>query len=336
MLKVGYLPCSQDPPRGENISRVIHESVAEAQVAEKSGFDSCVFSEHHQQADGYIPNTLLMAGLAGMKTEKIKIGTCTLLLPLCHPVHVAEDAAIIDQATGGRLILSVGAGYSPDDFSAFGVSISERGSRTREGVEIIKKCWTEERFSYHGKHFQLDQVSINPKPMQKPAPPIWLAASSEVGVRRAARLSDGWITDLVQGLSVIKSFAKVYRDEARKHGNTPMVILIRDMWLANSMEEARRESGPLMYTHRFYFRNQGYVEDEFIKGVKSEEDWSFDRAIKQRIIAGSPQNCREQLQMWQEELRPDYLVVRMRHPGGPTHARTMEMIRDFGEKVLAG
>lgn len=335
MLKVGYLPCSQDPPRGENIARVLREAVAEAQAAEQSGFDSCMFSEHHQQADCYIPNTLLMAGLVGMKTEKLKIGTCTLLLPLVHPVHVAEDSAIIDQMTGGRLILSVGAGYSPDDFGAFEVPITERGSRAREGVEIIKKCWSEERFSYHGKHYRLDQVSITPKPLQKPAPPIWLAASSEVGVRRAARLTDGWITDLVQGLSVIKGFAEIYRAEAKKHGKTPMVGLLRDMWLGDSMEAARRDSGPLMYTHRFYFRNKGYVEDEFLKGVNSEEDWTFDRAIKNRIIAGSPQNCREQLRMWQEELRPDYLVLRMRHPGGPSHGKVVEAIRSFGEKVLS-
>ncbi len=335
MLKVGYLPCTQDPPRGENIARVLGEAVAEAQAAEQSGFDSCLFSEHHQQADGYIPNTLLMAGLVGMKTEKLKIGTCTVLLPLVHPVHVAEDSAIIDQMTGGRLILTMGAGYSPDDFGAFAVPISERGARTREGVEIIKKCWSEERFSYHGKHYQLDQVSITPKPLQKPAPPIWLAASSEVGVRRAARLTDGWITDLVQGVSVIKGFAEVYRAEAKKHGKTPMIALVRDMLLADSMEAARRDSDPLMYTHRFYFRNQGYVEDEFLKGVNSEEDWTFDRAIKNRIIAGSPRNCREQLRMWQEELRPDYLVLRMRHPGGPSHGKVVEAIRSFGEKVLS-
>ncbi len=336
MLKVGYLPCTEDPPRGENIARTLREVVAEAQAAEQSGFDSCLISEHHQQADGYIPNTLLLAGMVGMKTEKLKIGTCTLLLPLVHPVHVAEDAAIVDQMTNGRLILSVGAGYSPDDFGAFSVPISERGARTREGVEIIRKCWAEERFSYHGKHYQLDQVSITPKPLQKPAPPLWMAAASDVGARRAARLGDGWITDLVQSVGVIKGFADIYRAEAHKRGKTPMVVLIRDMCLADSMEAARRDGGPLMYTHRFYFRNNGYVEDEFSKGIKSEEDWTFDRAIKNRIIAGSPNNCREQLRMWQEELRPDYLVLRMRHPGGPSHAKVVEAIRGFGEKVLSG
>ncbi len=336
MLKVGYLPCTQDPPRGENIARVLQEVVAEAQAAEQSGFDSCMFSEHHQQPDFYIPNTLLITGLVGMKTEKLKIGTCTLLLPLVHPVHVAEDSAIIDQMTGGRLILSVGAGYSEPDFGAFGLAVGERAARTREGVEIIKKCWTEERFSYQGKHYQLNDVSITPRPMQKPSPPIWLAAGTDFGIKRAARLTDGWITDLMQSVEVMKRFAEFYRAEARKHGKTPMVALVRDVCLADSMEAARRDSGPVMYTHRFYFRNKGYIEDEFLKGVRCEEDWTFDRAIKNRVIAGSAQNCREQLQMWQEEVRPDYLVLRMRHPGGPSHSKVVEAIRGFGEKVLSG
>jgi alkanesulfonate monooxygenase SsuD/methylene tetrahydromethanopterin reductase-like flavin-dependent oxidoreductase (luciferase family) len=95
------------------MARVIEEIVAEAQAAEASGWDGCFITEHHQQEDGYLPNPLLMAGLIGMKTRRIKVGTCVLLLPLYHPVRVAEDCAIVDQATRGRLVLSIGVGYQP-------------------------------------------------------------------------------------------------------------------------------------------------------------------------------------------------------------------------------
>jgi len=334
MLKVGYTPCTQDLSHGTNIAQVLEEAMAEAQLAEKCGFDSCFFTEHHQQADYYIPNPLMLALAAGQKTQKLKVGTCVLLLPLQHPVHVAEDSAIIDQMTRGRLILGLGVGYSEADFGAFGIPVNERAARTVEGIEIIKKSWGEGAFSYQGKHYRLDQASITPKPRQKPHPPLWLGAGTLAGIKRAARLADGWVADLMQGVAVIKRFAQMYRDEAKKFGTTPFVVLMRDVWMADSMEAARRSSDPLMYTHRFYFRNKGYVEDEVLKEVHSEEDWTFDRATKNRIIAGSPQDCREQLQMWQEEVRPDYVVLRMRHPGGPTHSKTLEAIRIFGEKIL--
>ncbi|HZO80425.1 MAG TPA: LLM class flavin-dependent oxidoreductase [Candidatus Binataceae bacterium] len=334
MLKAGYFPCTQDPPRGENIGKVLREAIVEAQVAEQSGFDSCLFSEHHQQEDAYIPNVILMAGMVGVNTTKIRVGTCVTLIPLWHPVHAAEDAAIVDQITGGRMILSVGVGYQERDFSAFGLSISERAGRSEEGVEVVKKCWTEERFSYRGKFYQLDNVMITPKPFQKPRPPIWMAAWTNVGLKRAARIADAWITSPLEHVQVIKQFANLYREETRKQGKTPYLVLMRDVLVSDSWEAARRESEPLMYTHRFYFRNNGYAMDDVIKNVKSEEQWTFDVAAPNRFIAGSPKDCLQQLQMWQKEVQPDYLVLRMRHPGGPSHERVKQAISTFGREVL--
>ena len=143
-MKVAYFPCTQDPPRGENIARIMHEAIAEAQLAEKTGFDSCLFSEHHQQADGYLPNPILAAGLVGMKTEKIKVGTCISLLPLIHPVHVAEDCAVIDQMTGGRMILGVGVGYQGVDF----------GGHAEKAIEHFKAAQAEliEADKYNDSH----------------------------------------------------------------------------------------------------------------------------------------------------------------------------------------
>jgi alkanesulfonate monooxygenase SsuD/methylene tetrahydromethanopterin reductase-like flavin-dependent oxidoreductase (luciferase family) len=107
---VGYLPCTQEPPSGAHMTRVIDELMAEAQLAEASGWDGCFISEHHQQPDGYLPNPLLIAGLVGIRTQRLTVGTSVLLLPLYHPVHVAEDCAVIDLATQGRLVLGVGVG----------------------------------------------------------------------------------------------------------------------------------------------------------------------------------------------------------------------------------
>jgi probable F420-dependent oxidoreductase len=335
MMRVGYLPCSQDPPAGRNMARVIDEIIAEAQAAEASGWDGCYITEHHQQPDGYIPNPLLMAGLIGARTKRIRVGTCVLLLPLHHPVQVAEDCAIVDLATKGRLTLSVGVGYQAADFDAFGVPISERGTRTDEGVEILRRAFSGKPFSFEGKHFNLKDVIVSPAPHQPNGPPIWIAAWTPAGLRRAGRLADGWIADPIQSLPVVKDFTARYREAATKSGRKPFVCLMRDAVIASDMRAAERESAPTMVTHRFYFEHGAYVPDKYIEGIKSADQLNFSTLTKDRLVVGSAGDCLEQLQMWKEEIRPDYLIIRFRQPGGPPHESALQMIKQFGDSVIS-
>jgi alkanesulfonate monooxygenase SsuD/methylene tetrahydromethanopterin reductase-like flavin-dependent oxidoreductase (luciferase family) len=334
MLPVGYLPCTQDPPNGSNMGVLIEEIFDEAAAAEATGWDGCFITEHHQQPDGYLPSPLLMAAMIGARTQRLKVGTCVLLAPLHHPVHLAEDCAIIDQATHGRLILSLGVGYQPHDFEPFGVPITERGTRTEETIAILRHAWAGERFGYDGKHHQFDQILITPRPVHPAGPPIWLAGWTPAGVRRAGRRADGWIADPVQSLGVILEFAKGYRRAAASAGRKPFICLMRDAVIAPSRAQAEALSGPTMVTHRFYFEHQAYVADELLRDVKRAEDLTFAKAAKDRLIVGSPEECLEQLKMWRETLNPDYLILRFRQPGGPSHRETVAAIRLFGEKVL--
>lgn len=334
MLPVGYLPCTQDPPAGKNMARLIDEMIAEAQAAEASGWDGCFITEHHQQEDGYLPNPLLMAGLIGMKTARIKVGTCVLLLPLYLPVRVAEDCAVVDQATRGRLVLSVGVGYQQHDFDAFEIPIDSRARRTEEALEILRRSWKGDRFSFDGVHFKFKDTLVTPRPYQPSGPPVWMASWTPPGLRRAARLADGWIADPVQSLPVIKSFAGRYRAECAKLGRKPFICLMRDAVIADSMAAAEAESEPTMVTHRFYFKYGAYVPDDYTRDVKSPGDFTFRVAAKDRLIVGSSADCLEQLQMWKEEIRPDYLILRIRQPGGPSHEKALRAIRTFGDSVI--
>jgi alkanesulfonate monooxygenase SsuD/methylene tetrahydromethanopterin reductase-like flavin-dependent oxidoreductase (luciferase family) len=334
MLPVGYLPCTQDPPNGANMGRVLEEIFAEAQMAEESGWDGCFITEHHQQPDGYLPSPLLTAAMVGARTTRIKVGTCVLLLPLHHPIHVAEDCAIIDLATRGRLVLSVGAGYQPPDFDLFQANPAERVARLVEGVKLIRQAWRGERFSFEGKHYRLKDALVTPTPHQRPGPPIWMASWTEKGIARAERLADGWISDPVQSLPVIKGFVDQYRAAASAAGRKPFVCLMRDAVVADSMAEAEVESGPTMVTHRFYFEYGAFQPDEYLKDVKRPADLTFHKLAQDRLIVGSPDDCVEQLHRWKEIVRPDYLIIRFRQPGGPAHQRALEIIRKFGEKVI--
>jgi alkanesulfonate monooxygenase SsuD/methylene tetrahydromethanopterin reductase-like flavin-dependent oxidoreductase (luciferase family) len=109
---------------------------------------------------------------------------------------------------------------------------------------------------------------------------------------------------------------------------------MRDAVIADSMAAAEAASDPTMVTHRFYFKYSAYVPDDYIKDVKSPEEFTFKTAAKDRLIVGSPKDCLEQLQMWQEAIRPDYLILRIRQPGGPSHEKALAAIRAFGESVI--
>lgn len=334
MLPVGYFPCTQDAPDGKNIARVIDELVEQAELCEAVGFDGFYFTEHHQQEDGYLPAPVLMAGMIGMRTRRIKVGTCVLLAPLYHPIRLAEDIAVIDQATKGRMVAAVGIGYQPPDFDAFGVPIKQRAGRTEECVEILRKAWSGQPFSYASKYHTIDNVRVTPPSYQPGGPPIWLAGWVPAGLERAGRIGDGWIADPIQSLPVIKDYAAQYRAEAKKHGRKPYVVLMRDCVIGPNWDAVVAKSGPTMVTHRWYFHYDAYVKDDYVKDVKKSDELTFDIAARDRLIAGSPEQCLEQLQMWKEEIQPDYVMLRMRQPGGPPQPEALADIRMFGEKVI--
>ena len=334
MLPVGYFPCTQDPPDGKNIAGVIDEVMEQAELCEQVGFDGFYFTEHHQQDDGYLPSPVLMAGMVGMRTQRIKVGTCVLLAPLYHPIRLAEDIAVIDQATRGRMVAALGIGYQPHDFDAFGVPVKQRARRTEECVDILRHAWSGEQFSYPSRYHTIEDVRITPPAYQEGGPPIWLAGWVPAGLERAGRMGDGWIADPIQSLSVIKDYANQYRAEAKKHGRKPFIVLMRDCVIGESWDACVAKSGPTMVTHQWYYHYGAYVMDEHIKDIKEPSDLTFDIAAKERLIAGSPEQCLEQLTMWKEEVQPDYLLLRMRQPGGPPQAEALADIRLFGENVI--
>ena len=135
----------------------VDEVVAEAKLAESVGFDSCFFGEHHQDRDGFLPSPLIVSAAVAAQTTTLNLGTSVILLPLHHPVHLAEDVITLDIVSRGRFILGVGLGYQPVDFRTFDIAIEQRVSRFEEEIEIIRQCWSGERFSFSGEHFNLDE-----------------------------------------------------------------------------------------------------------------------------------------------------------------------------------
>lgn len=168
------------------------ELVALARRAEAVGFDSVQIGDHVQWHAPVLESTTLMATLAAV-TTRLRIGSGVIILPLRDPVLLAKTIASLDVLSGGRVILGVGVGgENPAEYAAMRVPLGERGSRANESLEIIRGLFANESFSYKGRHFEIADVAIAPRPLQ-PSLPIWVGGGSEAALRRAARHGDGWI-----------------------------------------------------------------------------------------------------------------------------------------------
>jgi probable F420-dependent oxidoreductase len=189
--------------------------------AEQLGFDSVWITEHHFVEDGYTPSVLTIAAAIAARTSRIRIGTWVLLLPLHNALRVAEDAATVDILSNGRLDLGMGLGYRVEEFAAFGVDRRQRGRIMDEGVELIRRAWTEDRVTFAGRFYNVRDLNVTPKPVQRPHPPLWLAARGEVPARRAARFRAGLLH--LGPPAVYESYAAALRDDGVDPSTMPVL-----------------------------------------------------------------------------------------------------------------
>ena len=332
-MRFGLYSSIADPPRGEDLASRVEEVVEEAQSAEEHGFDSIFFGEHHQDKDGFLPSPLIVASAVAGATRRLNVGTSVILLPLHHPVHLAEDVVTLDVVSRGRIILGVGIGYQAADFQAFGVPMEDRVTLFEEGIEVIRRCWTGETFSFHGKHHHLHDIRVRPPPYQQPSPPLWIGASTYSGARRAGRLADAFVagpsTNLERTLRLVDS----YRKAALAEGREPQVILMRDAWVAPSRTEAEEVYGGEVLDAYKYYWQAGLAE---FKSIESESEFTLDWIAPDRLIIGDPQECVTEFKRWSQAVGTDYFLLRLRqaHSGGPPHQKIMDAIRLFGEQVI--
>jgi len=211
---------------------------------EQLGWDDVWVSEHHFVEDDYLPSTLTMLAAIAARTSRVRIGTGILLLPLHDPVRVAEDAAVVDVLSGGRLELGFGAGYRVEELAAWRVAPEERGSRMNEAIPLIRRLFAGETLTHTGKHYQYGELSLRPRPVQ-PKVPIWIAGLTSPAVKRAARLADGFY-----GIGPIRPFVDEFKREVEQRGGDPETREIASalMYLQVTREPERkwREAVPHM------------------------------------------------------------------------------------------
>ena len=278
--------CRHVPGGQMTMTDVYSATVEQAVLADKLGFDHLWFSEHHFLEDGYLPAFQPLAGAIAARTTQIRISNDIALLPLYHPVRLAEELAVLDHISNGRMEFGIGMGYVPKEFEAFGVPLKNRVSMTDEAIEILRLAWKDEPFSFKGKRYELSNINVYPKPVQPLGPPLWIAAMKEPGALRAARFETNL---LPQGRR--EDVLDPWRNELKAQGKDPddyRVGIIRSVYVTDDKE---REWPVVREAERFRMG----VYNTFMAETPDEYGWGSGDGIPQNVIIGTPSEVIGQL-----------------------------------------
>ncbi len=219
--------------------------------AEKLGFDQIWTSEHHFIEDGYSPALLPICAAIAARTERVRIGTNVLLLPLHNPLRVAEDAATVDVISNGRFDLGVAVGYKVEEFETFGANRHHRGRMMDEAVTVIRRAWDEDSFSFRGRHYSFENVRLAPRPVQSPCP-IWIGGFTEAAIRRAGRMADGVLN---LGFNQIEPFLDEWHKRGRADSDVKLLVGPGTMRVCEDPDRAWAELGAFaLYQSQNYAR----------------------------------------------------------------------------------
>jgi alkanesulfonate monooxygenase SsuD/methylene tetrahydromethanopterin reductase-like flavin-dependent oxidoreductase (luciferase family) len=223
-------------------------------IDRSSPFDGVSLSEHHFVDDGYAPSMLALAAAVAMRTERVDIFTNVLLLPLHDPLRVAEDSITVDILSRGRFRLGVGVGYREQEFAGFGTSLRDRRDRMEEGLEIIKKAFANEPFSFQGKHWSFPEIKVSPAPHTPGGPPIWIGGTVPAALERAAKHAVGFLASTDDE---VRGYVQACRDLGKEPGPAG-----RNAWLI--VEEDPERTLAEVGDNMLYQVNQ-YIDYGFLK-----------------------------------------------------------------------
>lgn len=295
---------------------------------EDVGLDSAWISEHHFSEDGYLPSLVPMLAAFAAVTERIELGTGVVLAPFHDPIRLAEDFAVVDQLSGGRVICGLGIGWRDEEFRAFDIDVKSRTRRLREIVEILRHAWADDRFSYSGKYYSYEEIAVTPKPNR--VPPILIGGFVDDAIRRAGRIGDGYLSSRAQPERVAQAFA-LASEERAKAGlqGEPIVGLLQNAFVTEDPERdwpmVRDGIGHQLGVYAGW-RAGTDVPGKALAVVPPDED-----TIRATTAFGTPEDVARFLKPLTDVLgayTESHLVLRLHYPGmdAAPAARAIELL----------
>jgi alkanesulfonate monooxygenase SsuD/methylene tetrahydromethanopterin reductase-like flavin-dependent oxidoreductase (luciferase family) len=352
-VEFGLFFINEKPP-GASDEKIFREALEQCRLADDFGFDVVWLGEHHFAPYGTMADTMVFAGAVAAVTSRIKIGSACIVPPFGHPVRIAEQIAMVDVMSGGRFLAGFGRGYQQREFKGFGVPQNEASARFREATEIIDGLLTHDTFSYEGQFWHVDNVQLFPRPLQHPAPPIYIAASRtpesfewivEKGYR--ALIGNPYTTD--PGVKTQGEAASLLKQKQREAGKPET---LEHAWALHQnvlVHEDPKQAAEL-------FRDNWNVSNDYLvkygKVVEAGEavpddykhyaqhwDWlqamDYDEMLKMSgVLIGSPDQLVEKLTTMYHDRGIEKHIVWMNRGGCVNHDDVVRSMKLFAEEVI--
>jgi luciferase family oxidoreductase group 1 len=327
-------------PSARSNEEIFGRAVALAQHADNLGFDSVWCAEHHFSTYGYLSRPLMMATHLAAKTERIRVGSAVVVLPLHHPLIVAEEIATADLLSGGRLDVGLGRGYQTYEFQRLGISLDESRARFDEAVDILLLAFQGKPFSYSGKHYNFGETTVFPTPVQKPRPPIWVVGQSAESITATAKrgfnlVSGGFGVPLEQLRKFRQGFDEMVTDPELK--KTIRVSTQRPVYVTHDVSELPEVVEHARWNMRVTLSlRQGLErvdENGHAQAVPFENEPTTQELLDRYFVMGTPETCIAKLRELREAMGIDHFNANFWF-GDLSQEKVHASMKLFAEEVM--
>jgi luciferase family oxidoreductase group 1 len=300
MINFGTFLLMQSPS-ARSSQEIYTRAIDMAQAAETLGFRNIWLAEHHFSTYGYLSRPAQLATFIAAKTERLRVGTAVIVVPLHHPLVIAEEIATLDLLAGGRVDIGLGRGYQHYEFERLGLELDSARARWEESVDIILKAFSGEPFTYDGKIFKIPETTIFPQPFQKPHPPIWVTAQSpesiEATVRRGFNVLTGGFGVPIERMAEFRRLFDRLVGEA-KPARTPEVGVQRAVYVTDSVADARAAAEEARWNMRVTLSLRNHyerVERGRAIAVPAPKEPDVDDLLDRFLVIGTPDTVIRQI-----------------------------------------
>nr|WP_047167070.1 LLM class flavin-dependent oxidoreductase [Sphingomonas sp. Y57] len=324
-----YLPIWRDPSDPVPLRKTFEF----VRLAEELGFDTATQGHHHFLMGNFSDPLTFLAALTGI-TSRLRFSTTIFQLPFHNPLRVAEQVAVIDQLSGGRAGIGVGTGWRELEYEAYGARYTDRGARMEEALQIMKLLWTQEKVSFQGRFTSFPELTLHPRPIQQPNPPLWVAGGVRAAIERAARLGDAWLCGPVESHDTILSMKRIYDAKCAEIGRPADWVLRRYAWISEDDVAIEREVLPEYIDgllDHWRESNRDHDRAELLHRIDVLGEPVPVREIADaRLLWGSPDRVIAQIRRLQAETGIDHLILGF-GTGLPMRSRLNQSFGSFEE-----
>src|SRR5271165_1651946 len=332
-MKVGILQFFGWRDRSVPLNSVYEAGLERFSIMEETGYDAVWLAEHHFSSFSVCPSVHMLGTMAAARTKRLRIGTAVSLAPFYNPLRLAEEVALLDVLSGGRVNWGAGRGFERSEFAAFGIPGEESAPRFHETVDIVLKAWTNERLTYQGKYYQYEGVEVLPKPLQAPHPPVWMAASSTAAIDWAAGQGHSILMDPHSSRAELIGKRRHYAAKLAEVGYSdagrtiPMARLVAVDETAEKARAVAKRAAEWTIASYIGAQHAGNVRQEVRTfGGKDPVDFYLDDVM----IHGTAESVADQIQSFAAEIGMTYLMA------APLSGRSFRLMTDKVLPRIAG